>query len=83
MPAAVLSVMSGFLLVVVAGTFAGDSVAGDAAWGNLRYLLMRPVPRGRLLVAKAFVAGVLIWVCTILVASPRSSAVSCCSERMP
>jgi len=60
--------MSGFLLVVVAGTFAGDSVASDAAWGNLRYLLMRPVPRGRLLVAKAFVAGVLIWVCTLLVA---------------
>ena len=67
-PAAVLSVMSGFLLVVVAGTFAGDSVASDAAWGNLRYLLMRPVPRGRLLVAKAFVAGVLIWISTILVA---------------
>ncbi len=66
-PAAVLSVMSVFLLVVVAGTFAGDSVAGDAAWGNLRYLLMRPVPRGRLLVAKAFVAGALIWVCTFLV----------------
>ena len=42
-PAAVLSVMSGFLLVVIAGTLAGDSVAGDAAWGNLRYLLMRPV----------------------------------------
>jgi len=66
-PAAVLSVMSGFLLVVVAGTFAGDSVAGDAAWGNLRYLLMRPVGRGRLLVAKALVAGVLIWACTALV----------------
>jgi len=66
-PAAVLSVMSGFLLVVVAGTFAGDSVASDAAWGNLRYLLMRPVSRARLLVAKTFVAGVLIWVCTILV----------------
>lgn len=67
-PAAVLSVMSGFLLIVIAGTFAGDSVAGDAAWGNLRYLLMRPVSRGRLLVAKATVAGVLIWVATILVA---------------
>lgn len=66
-PAAVLSVMSGFLLVVVAGTFAGDSVAGDAAWGNLRYVLMRPVQRGRLLVAKALVAGFLIWVCTVLV----------------
>ena len=67
-PAAVLAVMSAFLLVVVAGTFAGDSVAGDAASGNLRYLLMRPVARGRLLIAKATVAGVLIWVCTILVA---------------
>jgi len=67
-PAAVLSAMSGFLLVVIAGTFAGDSVAGDAAWGNLRYLLMRPVARGRLLVAKAIVAGMLIWAATILVA---------------
>jgi hypothetical protein len=43
-PAPVLSVMSAFLLVVIAGTIAGDSVAGDAAWGDLRYLLMRPVP---------------------------------------
>ena len=67
-PAAVLSAMSGFLLVVVAGTFAGDSVASDATWGNLRYLLMRPAPRGRLLVAKAIVAGILIWICTVLVA---------------
>ncbi len=66
-PAAVLSAMSGFLLVVVAGTFAGDSVAGDAAWGNLRYVLMRPVRRLRLLAAKALIAGFLIWVCTILV----------------
>jgi len=67
-PAAVLSAMSGVLLVAIAGTFAGDSVAGDAAWGNLRYLLMRPVPRGRLLAAKAIVAGMLIWAATILVA---------------
>jgi ABC-2 type transport system permease protein len=29
---------------------------------------MRPVPRGRLLVAKALVAGVLVWACTFLVA---------------
>ncbi len=67
-PAAVLSVMSGFLLVVIAGFLAGDSVAGDAAWGNLRYVLMRPVGRTRLLVAKATVAGFLIWVCVLLVA---------------
>lgn len=66
-PAAVLSVTSAFLLIVIAGTFAGDSVASDANWGNLRYLLMRPVPRGRLLVAKAFVAGVMIWAAVLLV----------------
>jgi ABC-2 type transport system permease protein len=67
-PAAVLAVMSGFLLVVIAGALAGDPVAGDASTGNLRYLLMRPVPRGRLLVAKAIVAAILIWAATFLVA---------------
>ncbi|MGZ4740008.1 MAG: ABC transporter permease, partial [Ilumatobacteraceae bacterium] len=66
-PAAVLSATSGFLLIIIAGTLAGDSVASDANWGNLRYLLMRPVSRARLLIAKAFVAGVLIWAATILV----------------
>jgi ABC-2 type transport system permease protein len=66
-PAAVLSVMSGFLLVIIAGLFAGDSVASDAAWGNLRYVLMRPIGRTRLLIAKAAVAGVLIWSCVIVV----------------
>ncbi len=68
-PAAVLNVMSRFLLIVIAGIFAADSVASDASWGNLRYLLMRPVPRGRLLLAKGFVAGVLIWACIIVVAA--------------
>ena len=66
-PTAVLSVTSAFLLIVIAATFAGDSVASDANWGNLRYLLMRPVPRGRLLAAKAFVAGVVIWGSVVLV----------------
>jgi ABC-2 type transport system permease protein len=66
-PAAVLEVMSGFLLIVIAGMFAGDSVAGDAGWGNLRYVLMRPVRRSRLLLAKTFVAGTMIWVSTVLV----------------
>ncbi len=67
-PAAVLSVMSTFLLVVIAGLLAADSIAGDAAWGNLRYVLMRPVGRARLLVAKATVAGILIWISVVLIA---------------
>jgi ABC-2 type transport system permease protein len=66
-PAAVLSVMSGFLLVIIAGIIAGDSVASDSSWGNLRYVLMRPVGRVKLLVAKATVAYILIWLMTILV----------------
>ncbi len=67
-PAAILNLTSGFLLVVVAGLFAGDSVAGDRSWGNLRYLLLRPVGRLRLLAAKAMVAAALIWAAVILVA---------------
>lgn len=67
-PAAVLNVTSGFLLVVMAGLLAGDSVAGDASWGNLRYVLMRPVGRLKLLTAKALVAWFLIWVSVVLAA---------------
>jgi ABC-2 type transport system permease protein len=66
-PVAVLSIMSAFLLVVIAGLLAGDSVASDAAWGNLRYVLMRPVRRTRLLIAKAIVAGLLIWASVVVV----------------
>jgi ABC-2 type transport system permease protein len=66
-PAAVLAAMSGFLLVIVAGTLTGDSVAGDSASGNLRYLLIRPVSRTRLLLAKMAVSGLLVWAATFVV----------------
>jgi ABC-2 type transport system permease protein len=49
----------GFLLVVVVALFFGDTVASDASWSTLRYLLAAPVPRGRLLRQKAVVAGLL------------------------
>jgi ABC-2 type transport system permease protein len=50
-------VSSGFLLVVVVALFFGDTVASEATWGSLRYLLAAPVPRSRLLAAKLVVAG--------------------------
>jgi ABC-2 type transport system permease protein len=50
-------VSSGFLLVVVVALFFGDTVASEASWGSLRYLLAAPVPRSRLLAAKLLVAG--------------------------
>ncbi|MEP6695899.1 MAG: ABC transporter permease [Pseudonocardiales bacterium] len=47
---------TGFLLVVVVALFAGDTVAAEASWSSLRYLLATPVPRSRLLRQKFLVA---------------------------
>ena len=49
----------GFLLVVVVALFCGDTVASEASWASLRYLLAQPVPRARLLRQKLIVAGVM------------------------
>ena len=54
-----LFVSTGFLLVVVVSLFFGDSVASEASWSSLRYLLAMPVPRARLLRQKALVAGLV------------------------
>jgi ABC-2 type transport system permease protein len=51
-----LLVSSSFLLVVVIALFFGDTVASEASWGSLRYLLAIPVPRGRLLGVKLTVS---------------------------
>jgi ABC-2 type transport system permease protein len=53
LPVAVLRFLAKFFLVVVVVLVAGDAVASEARWGNLRSTLTRPVGRGRLLVAKA------------------------------
>ena len=41
-------------LPLTVGIVSGDAVAGEASAGTLRYLLVVPLARGRLLVAKAF-----------------------------
>jgi ABC-2 type transport system permease protein len=51
-----LLVSSSFLLVVVFALFFGDTVASEASWGSLRYLLAIPIPRARLLGVKLFVS---------------------------
>ena len=56
----------GFLLVVVAALFAGDTVASEASWASLRYLLAMPVPRARLLRQKLLVAATLIVAAAVL-----------------
>jgi ABC-2 type transport system permease protein len=49
----------GFLLVVVVALFCGDTVASEASWASLRYLLAQPVPRARLLRQKLIVAATM------------------------
>ncbi|MFD7258638.1 ABC transporter permease [Streptomyces sp. NPDC059874] len=51
-----LFVSAGFLLVVPVALFCGDTVASEASWSSLRYLLASPVPRPRLLWSKLVVA---------------------------
>ncbi len=51
-PAAALALVLPVFLPVAVAVVAGDAVAGEAQPGTLRYLLMRPVGRTRLLLAK-------------------------------
>jgi ABC-2 type transport system permease protein len=53
---AVLFVSSGFLVTVPVALFFGDTVASEAGWSSLRYLLAAPVPRSRLLLNKLVVS---------------------------
>jgi ABC-2 type transport system permease protein len=48
-----------FLLPVVVSLFFGDTVASEASWSSLKYLLAMPIPRHRLLRQKAITSGIL------------------------
>lgn len=50
---------SGFLLLILIAMFCGDTVASEASWSTLRYLLISPVTRRRLLFSKLTVALIL------------------------
>ena len=68
-PAAALALVLPVFLPVAVAVMAGDSVAGEASAGTLRYLLARPVGRTRLLVAKlvAIIAFTLVAVIAVTV----------------
>ncbi|MFZ8978107.1 MAG: ABC transporter permease [Candidatus Nanopelagicales bacterium] len=50
---------SGFLLTIIAAMFLGDTIASEASWSTMRYLLAAPVPRRRFLRAKMIVGLIL------------------------
>jgi ABC-2 type transport system permease protein len=65
-----LAVIQPFFLPLAAGLFAGDAIAGEAQAGTLRYLLVRPVARTRLVLAKyagamTLLAAMLLWVVVV------------------
>jgi ABC-2 type transport system permease protein len=70
-PAAALALVLPVFLPVAVAVVAGDSIAGEASAGTLRYLLARPVGRTRLLVAKliAVVTFTLVAVIAVTVTS--------------
>ena len=70
-PAAALALVLPVFLPVAVALVAGDSIAGEATAGTLRYLLVRPVGRTRLLLAKlvAVAAFVLLAVVAVTLTS--------------
>ena len=70
-PAAALALVLPVFLPVAVALVAGDSIAGEAAGGTLRYLLIRPVGRTRLLLAKlvAVITYVLLAVVAVTLTS--------------
>lgn len=59
-------VSGGLLVAIPVALFFGDSVASEASWSSLRYLLAMPVPRARLLGSKMAVAATLSLAAIIL-----------------
>jgi ABC-2 type transport system permease protein len=68
-PAAALALVLPVFLPVAVAVLAGDTVAGEASAGTLRYLLVRPVGRTRLLVAKLAVTIVFVFLAVLVVAA--------------
>ncbi|MEY9964083.1 ABC-2 type transport system permease protein [Streptacidiphilus sp. MAP12-16] len=62
-----LFLCSGFFMIVPVALFFGDTIASEASWASLRYLLAAPVPRTRLLVSKLTVALLFSATTTVLV----------------
>ncbi|HEX5292923.1 MAG TPA: ABC transporter permease [Streptosporangiaceae bacterium] len=67
-PAAALAIVLPVFLPIAVAVVAGDSIAGEAGSGMLRYLLARPVGRARLLTAKLVALVVYVVAAVVLVA---------------
>ncbi|MHB8512226.1 MAG: ABC transporter permease [Actinomycetota bacterium] len=69
-PLTALAIIQPFFLPVAASLFAGETIAGEASAGTLRYLLAQPVGRVRLLISKylssmTLVLLIVLWVVVV------------------
>jgi ABC-2 type transport system permease protein len=67
-PAAALAIVLPIFLPVAVAVVAGDSIAGEASAGMLRYLIARPVRRTTILIAKLIALIVYVLLAVVLVA---------------
>ena len=68
-PLAALAIVLPLFLPIAVAMVAGDSIAGEAQAGTLRYLLVRPAGRTRLLVAKLVAVLAFVLVTVVVVAA--------------
>jgi ABC-2 type transport system permease protein len=66
-PAAALALVLPVFLPITVAIVAGDTIAGEAGTGTLRYLLVRPVGRLRLLVAKLLSVAAFVLLAVLFV----------------
>lgn len=68
-PAAALALILPVFLPVAVSVMAGDSIAGEASIGTLRYILTRPSSRSKLLFAKLIAVTAFVFMAVIIVAA--------------
>ena len=68
-PAAALAIVLPLFLPIAVAVIAGDSISGEAQASTLRYLLIRPVGRTRLLVAKLVAISAFVGLAVVAVAA--------------
>lgn len=66
-PAAALALVLPLFLPIAVAVTAGDAIAGEASGGTLRYLLVRPVGRTRLLTAKLVAIAVYVTAAIVII----------------
>ncbi|OLF15114.1 ABC transporter permease [Actinophytocola xanthii] len=62
----VLFAVTSFALPMVVALFFGDTIASEASWSSLKYLLAMPIPRHRLMRQKAVASALLSLLAIIL-----------------